>query len=65
MLVGLQSNRETPMLKAQVTKVIAETAAQHNFTREEKFQIFCNVCDNMLHAGQITKVQHERWTNVF
>ncbi len=53
------------MLKAQVTKVIAETAAKHNFSREEKFQIFCNVCDNMLHAGQITKVQHERWTNVF
>ena len=53
------------MLKAQVTKVIAETAAQHNFTREEKFQIFCKVCDNMLAEGRITKVQHERWTNVF
>ena len=51
--------------KAQVLKVIAETASQHNLTREEKFQVFANVCDNMLHAGQITKAQHTRWTNVF
>ena len=51
--------------KSQVLKVIAETASQHKLTREEKFQVFANVCDNMLHAGQITKQQHTRWTNVF
>jgi hypothetical protein len=51
--------------KAQVLKVIAQTAAQHKLSREEKFQVFANVCDNMLHAGQITKAQHTRWTNIF
>ena len=51
--------------KAQVLKVIAETASKHKLSREEKFQVFANVCDNMLHAGQITKAQHTRWTNVF
>ena len=53
------------MTKTQVLKVIAETASQHKLSREEKFQVFANVCDNMLHAGQITKAQHTRWTNVF
>ena len=53
------------MLKAHITKVIAESAAPHNLSRIEKFQVFCNVCDNMLAEGRITKVQHERWTNVF
>ena len=51
--------------KAQILKVIAQTAAQHKLSREEKFQVFANVCDNMLHAGQITKAQHIRWTNIF
>ena len=53
------------MTKTQVLKIIAETAARHNLSREEKFQVFVNVCDNALHAGQITKAQHTRWTNVF
>ena len=53
------------MTKTQVLKVIAETASQHKLTRDEKFQVFANVCDNMLHAGQITKAQHTRWTNIF
>lgn len=53
------------MTKTRVLQIIAETAAKHNLTREEKFQVFCNVCDNALHAGQITKAQHTRWTNIF
>tara|TARA_B100000530_G_scaffold219492_1_gene141036 strand:+ start:1034 stop:1195 length:162 start_codon:yes stop_codon:yes gene_type:complete len=53
------------MLKHNVTKVIAETASEHNLNRIEKFQVFCNVCDNMLKEGRITAIQHKRWTNVF
>lgn len=53
------------MLKQNLTKVIAETASEHNLNRIEKFQVFCNVCDNMLKEGRITKAQHTRWTNVF
>lgn len=53
------------MLKGNLLKVIGETAKDIELTREEKFQVFCNVCDNMLAEGRITKIQHERWTNVF
>jgi hypothetical protein len=53
------------MTKAQMLRVIATTAQAHVITREEKFQVFINVCDNMLTEGRITKQQHSRWTNVF
>lgn len=53
------------MTKAQILKVIKTTAVPHVLTREEKFQVFVNVCDNMLHEGRITLKQHDRWTNVF
>ena len=42
-----------------------KTAAPHNLTREQKFEVFCRVCDNMLNEGRISKVNHTRWTNVF
>ena len=51
--------------KAQLLKVIATTAAPHVLTREEKFQVFVRVCDNMLNEGRISKANHKRWTNVF
>ena len=51
--------------KAQILKVIATTVAPHVLTREEKFQVFVNVCDNMLAEGRITKANHTRWTNIF
>lgn len=53
------------MLKSQILKVIATTAMGNVLSREEKFQVFCRVCDNMLAENRITKVQHERWTEVF
>ena len=46
-------------------KVIATCAHADTLTREEKFQVFCRVCDNMLAEGRITKANHTRWTNVF
>jgi len=51
--------------KTQMLKVIATAAAPHALTREEKFKVFVNVCDNMLAEGRITKANHTRWTNVF
>jgi len=51
--------------KAQMLKVIARTATSHSLTREEKFQVFCNVCDNMLVEGRITQANHRRWTHIF
>ena len=53
------------MTKTQILKVIKETAAPHKLNREEKFQVFANVCDNMLAEGRITQDQHIRWTNIF
>jgi hypothetical protein len=34
-------------------------------TREEKFQVFVRVCDNMLEDGRITKANHSKWTNMW
>jgi len=46
-------------------RVIKTAALGTALTREEKFQVFANVCDNMLAEGRITKENHKRWTNVF
>ena len=51
--------------KAQMLRVIATVAQSHVLTREEKFQVFCNVCDNMLKEGRLSKANHTRWTNIF
>jgi len=51
--------------KTQLLKVIATTAAPHVLTREEKFQVFVNVCDNMLKEGRMTKATHKRFTHIF
>lgn len=53
------------MTKTKILQIISETASKHNLSREEKWQVFCNVCDNALHSGVITKSQHTRWTNIF
>ena len=51
--------------KAQMLRVIKTAANGSTLTREEKFQVFANVCDNMLAEGRITKENHSRWTNIF
>ena len=51
--------------KSQIVKVIKTCATGSALTKGEKFQVFCNVCDNMLKEGHITQTQHTRWTNVF
>ena len=34
-------------------------------TREQKFQVFVNVCDNLLDQGRMTKATHKRFTHIW
>ena len=51
--------------KAQMIKVMSKCEGADTLTREEKFQVFCNVCDNMLAEGRMTKSTHKRFTNLW
>ncbi|WNL51000.1 hypothetical protein SCREM2_gp81 [Synechococcus phage S-CREM2] len=56
-----------PLTKAQIIKAVKQAAADHSalMTRDEKFQAFCKVCDNMYKAGRISYKQHDEWTEIF
>ena len=51
--------------KAQMIKVMSQCDGADTLTREEKFQVFVKVCDNMLEDGRITKANHSKWTNIW
>ena len=51
--------------KAQMLKVMSQREGADTLTREQKFQVFVNVCDNMLKEGRITKANHTRWTHIW
>ena len=51
--------------KAQMLRVMKNCDGADTLTREEKFEVFCRVCDNMLAENRITKANHTRWTNIF
>ncbi len=51
--------------KAQMLNVMKKCEGADTLTREQKFQVFVNVCDNMLAEGRITKANHNRWTNIW
>ena len=51
--------------KAQMLRVMKDCDGANTLTREQKFQVFVNVCDNMLAEGRISKANHTRWTNIF
>jgi len=51
--------------KAQMIKVMSQCDGADTLTREEKFQVFVKVCDNMLEDGRITKANHTKWTNMW
>ena len=51
--------------KAQMLNVMKNCDGADTLTREEKFQVFCRVCDNMLKEGRISKANHNRWTNIW
>ncbi len=51
--------------KAQMLDVMKNCDGADTLTREEKFQVFVRVCDNMLAEGRLSKVNHKRWTNIW
>lgn len=51
--------------KAQMIKVMSKCDGADTLTREEKFTIFCRVCDNMLNQGRLSKSNHKRWTEIW
>lgn len=51
--------------KAQMLNVMKQCTGADTLTREEKFQVFVNVCDNMLEQGRMTKATHKRFTEIW
>ena len=51
--------------KRQMLRIMKDCDGADTLTREEKFQVFVNVCDNMLKEGRMTKATHKRFTHIF
>jgi len=51
--------------KAQMLKVMSRCTDADTLTREQKFEVFCRVCDNMLKEGRMTKATHKRFTEIW
>tara|TARA_B100001939_G_scaffold267855_1_gene235324 strand:+ start:7064 stop:7231 length:168 start_codon:yes stop_codon:yes gene_type:complete len=51
--------------KAQMIKVMSNCTDADTLTREQKFEVFCRVCDNMLSEGRLSKAKHKRWTEIW
>jgi arginyl-tRNA--protein-N-Asp/Glu arginylyltransferase len=51
--------------KAQMLRVMKQCNGADTLTREEKFQVFVRVCDNMLADGRMTKATHKRFTEIW
>jgi len=55
------------MLKKQVLKVVGETAMRvdPNLSRQEKFEVFCRVVNNLPADGRISKAHKLSWPHLF
>ena len=51
--------------KAQMLRIMKKCDGAGTLTREQKFEVFLRVCDNMLNEGRMTKANHTRWTNIW
>lgn len=51
--------------KKQMINIMRNCEGAGTLTREQKFQVFCNVCDNMLKDGRMTKTTHKRFTEIW
>ena len=51
--------------KAQMLRIMKGCEGANTLTREEKFQVFVRVCDNMLKDGRMTKATHKRFTHIW
>ena len=58
---------KNPMItsKRMMLDVMSKCENADILTRIEKFQVFCNVCDNMLKEGRMTKATHKRFTEIW
>ena len=50
--------------KKMILDVIKDCDGIDTLNREEKFAVFCEVCDNLLEEGRITPAKHKQWTMV-
>jgi|TARA_B100000035_G_scaffold47036_1_gene35840 hypothetical protein len=51
--------------KAKMIEVMSNCTDADTLTREQKFEVFCRVCDNMLKEGRLSKAKHKRWTEIW
>ena len=51
--------------KKQMINIMKNCEGADTLTRTEKFQVFCNVCDNMLKQGRMSKTTHRRFTEIW
>ena len=51
--------------KTQLLNVMKNCDGADTLTREQKFQVFVRVCDNMLKEGRMSKVTHKRFTEIW
>jgi len=51
--------------KRYMLKIMKDCEYAHPLTREQKFEVFCKVCDNMLEAGRLSKAKHKQWTEIW
>ena len=63
--IGKLSIRPMITSKAQMLRIMKDCNGADTLTRIEKFQVFCNVCDNMLKQGRMTKATHKRFTEIW
>ena len=71
MLIGqvlistLSEDQKMITSKAQMLRIMKNCDGADTLTREEKFQVFVRVCDNMLKEGRMTKATHKRFTHIW
>ena len=51
--------------KKEMIDIMSKCEGADTLTREEKFQVFCRVCDNMFKEGRMTKTTHKRFTEIW
>jgi len=61
------STSKKPVSKADVQRAVKDAIelSGERLTRIQMWEIFLNVCDNLLKQGTITNKQHTSWTSPF
>ena len=61
----LSSRSKMITSKKQMINIMRNCDGADTLTREQKFQVFYNVCDNMLKQGRMSKTTHKRFTEIW